>query len=162
MQKTLAYYLSLPYQAHLAFDHDYQVWIVWYPELPGCIADGRTQYEALQRGVSAKELWLETALEGGRMEISEPQSVSGEHETMSPQYRECIAHIAKIEQEYYASLFQENQRLKEQLGEEYRTVQRLCRELRQNIPSWTKLQYGKNFTAGWDAALRTVLELIAD
>ena len=40
-----------------------QVFIAEAPELPGCLAHGKTQNEALQNVNDAIELWLETARE---------------------------------------------------------------------------------------------------
>ena len=55
--------------------HKYEVIIYWsqedeafiaeVPELPGCIAHGRTQAAALESVHQAMELWLETAKEFG-------------------------------------------------------------------------------------------------
>ena len=42
------------------------------PELPGCIAHGHNEFEALRNVQDAKELWLETALEFGDF-IPEPK-----------------------------------------------------------------------------------------
>lgn len=42
------------------------------PELPGCIAHGKDEFEALNNVKSAKELWIETAKEFGDS-IPEPK-----------------------------------------------------------------------------------------
>ena len=40
-------------------------YIAEIPELPGCMADGATQEEALANAKAAKRLWLDTAKEFG-------------------------------------------------------------------------------------------------
>ena len=42
------------------------------PELPGCTADGKTQFEALANAETISQEWLDTAQELGR-EIPEPK-----------------------------------------------------------------------------------------
>ncbi len=61
-KKELQHYVKLPYRMILAFDGESNAWIVRYPELPGCVADGATPEEALVEGEQAKALWIETAL----------------------------------------------------------------------------------------------------
>lgn len=41
------------------------------PELPGCMADGKTPEEAVKEAQTVIELWIETALEDGKT-IPEP------------------------------------------------------------------------------------------
>ena len=62
MNKTLEYYLSLPYTIELTPDED-DVWFASIPLLKGCMTQGDTRDEALVMLDEAKELWLETALE---------------------------------------------------------------------------------------------------
>ncbi len=55
--------------------HKYEIIIFWsaedgvfiaeIPELPGCIAHGKTQKEALKNSNEAIQLWIETAKEFG-------------------------------------------------------------------------------------------------
>lgn len=55
--------------------HKYEIIIYWsnedrafiaeVPELPGCMAHGATQQEALTRANEAMQLWIETAREFG-------------------------------------------------------------------------------------------------
>jgi predicted RNase H-like HicB family nuclease len=57
-------------------ENKYEVIIFWsdedrafvadVPELPGCMAHGKTRGEALQNAEDASVLWLETAREAGR------------------------------------------------------------------------------------------------
>jgi antitoxin HicB len=46
-------------------------WFARFPDLPGCLADGETEEEALARGNEAKSLWLEIALKAGK-DIPQP------------------------------------------------------------------------------------------
>ena len=57
-------------------DSRYEIIIFWseeddafvaeVPELPGCMADGQTQQEALAHAVEAIQDWIETAIQLGR------------------------------------------------------------------------------------------------
>lgn len=40
-------------------------WLLSYPDLPGCLADGATVEEAIREGRDALESWLRTAKEHG-------------------------------------------------------------------------------------------------
>jgi antitoxin HicB len=71
--KTLEYYLSLPYTIELTPDDD-GYWFVQIPLLKGCISQGESREEALMMIDEAKQLWLETALEFG-MPIPEPADI---------------------------------------------------------------------------------------
>jgi antitoxin HicB len=72
VNKTLDYYLSLPYTIELTPDED-GYWFAEIPLLPGCMTQGSNRAEALEMIDEAKILWLETALEEG-MEILEPEA----------------------------------------------------------------------------------------
>lgn len=71
--KTLEYYLSLPYTIELTPDDD-GVWFAAIPLLKGCMTQGASREDALIMLDEAKELWLETALEEG-IPIPEPTGV---------------------------------------------------------------------------------------
>jgi len=43
-----------------------QAYLVEVPELPGCIADGKTRQEALANAENVIQEWIETAIELGR------------------------------------------------------------------------------------------------
>lgn len=73
MNKTLDYYLSLPYNIELIPDED-GFWFARIPTLPGCMTQGATRLEALEMIDEAKVLWLETALANG-VEIPEPRLI---------------------------------------------------------------------------------------
>lgn len=71
-RKDFSYYARLPYRMDLRFDRDDHVWLISYPELPGCDAHGATAEEALAAGEEVKKLWLATALDHGDA-IREPE-----------------------------------------------------------------------------------------
>jgi antitoxin HicB len=71
-QKTLEYYLSLPYPILLVPpESPDETWFVKIPLLEGCMSDGPTPDEALENLKEAQTLWLEVSLEH-RDEILEP------------------------------------------------------------------------------------------
>src|SRR5574341_588296 len=70
--KTLDYYLSLPYPILLIPDPDDGSWFAEIPLLPGCMSDGSTVAEAMANLCEAQALWLEVAIERSRL-INEPQ-----------------------------------------------------------------------------------------
>jgi predicted RNase H-like HicB family nuclease len=72
MDKSLEYYLSLPYPIELIPDED-GFWFAQIPLLPGCMTEGSSREEALEMLDEAKELWLETALDRG-IHIPEPET----------------------------------------------------------------------------------------
>lgn len=71
--KTLEYYMSLPYTIELTPD-EHGVWFAAIPLLKGCMTQGDSREEALAMIDEAKALWLETALEEG-IPIPEPTGV---------------------------------------------------------------------------------------
>ncbi|GIK66868.1 MAG: hypothetical protein BroJett018_46620 [Chloroflexota bacterium] len=75
MNKTLDYYLALPYAIELIPDED-GYWFAQIPLLPGCMTQGPSREEALNMLDEAKVLWLETAL-AENIPISEPERVGG-------------------------------------------------------------------------------------
>lgn len=60
--KTLDYYLNLPYPILLVPDPDDNTWYAKIPLLEGCMTDGETIEEALRNLEDAKAGWLEAAL----------------------------------------------------------------------------------------------------
>ncbi len=70
MNKTLEYYLALPYPIELIPDED-GYWFAQIPLLPGCMTQGISRSEALEMLDEAKSLWIETALSEG-VNIPEP------------------------------------------------------------------------------------------
>ena len=71
MNKTLEYYLALPYTIQLTPDED-GYWFAEIPLLDGCITNGESREDALAMIDDAKRAWLITALDLG-IAIPEPQ-----------------------------------------------------------------------------------------
>jgi antitoxin HicB len=71
MEKTLDYYLNLPYTIELQRDPE-EGWFVCVKELRGCMSQGDTAEEAIDMIQEAMALWLEVALEDG-LPIPEPR-----------------------------------------------------------------------------------------
>lgn len=59
------------YSVFIQYDPVDEIFVVSIPELPGCMAHGETKEKALKEIETAKELWIETALEDGQA-IPEP------------------------------------------------------------------------------------------
>ncbi|HZU12628.1 MAG TPA: type II toxin-antitoxin system HicB family antitoxin [Chloroflexota bacterium] len=75
MSHTLEYYMSLPYSVTLTPDRDDQGDLGWFAqvaELPGCMSQGRTPDEAIERVRDAMLGWISVGLEDGK-EIPEPR-----------------------------------------------------------------------------------------
>jgi predicted RNase H-like HicB family nuclease len=60
------------YELIIFWDESDQIFVVDVPELPGCMAHGRTKSEAIAQAEAAIELWIETARED-RITIPEPR-----------------------------------------------------------------------------------------
>ncbi len=60
------------YEVIIYYSYEDEAYIAEVPELPGCMADGATKYEALKNVDVVVEEWLETAKELGR-EIPQPR-----------------------------------------------------------------------------------------
>ncbi len=60
------------YERIMYWSEDDKSWLIEVPELPGCMADGRTPMEALENAEIIISEWIETAKEVGR-EIPEPK-----------------------------------------------------------------------------------------
>jgi len=71
MEKTIDYYMNLPYTIELQQDPD-EGWFVRVKELRGCMSQGDTAEEAVTMIQEALLLWLEVALEDG-LSIPEPR-----------------------------------------------------------------------------------------
>jgi antitoxin HicB len=63
MEKSIEYYMALPYTIELVKDLEEPDWFVRVKELPGCMSQGATPDEAIAMIREAMELWLEGALE---------------------------------------------------------------------------------------------------
>lgn len=60
------------YQIIMYWSNDDNCYITEVPELPGCMADGKTPTEAIQNTQEVIKVWIESALEDGE-EIPEPK-----------------------------------------------------------------------------------------
>jgi predicted RNase H-like HicB family nuclease len=60
------------YEIVIFWDGDDKIFVAEVPDLPGCMAHGGTQLEAVKSVKKAIELWLETAMEFGDA-IPEPR-----------------------------------------------------------------------------------------
>ncbi len=63
------------YTIVLQYDPQDKIYVASIPELPGCMAHGKTREAALKEIAVAKDLWIETALEVGK-KIPEPMLLS--------------------------------------------------------------------------------------
>ena len=54
------------YSVFMYYDEEDQIYVASVPELSGCMAHGNTKEQALREIETAKELWIETALEDGQ------------------------------------------------------------------------------------------------
>ena len=64
--------MSIRYELIIYWSEADQAFIVDVPELPGCMADGKTYEEALANAKDVIEAWIETAQSLGRP-IPEPR-----------------------------------------------------------------------------------------
>ena len=73
MSGDLAHYTALRYPVLLTLvsDDGEDYWAAEFPDLPGCLADGRTPDEAVENAEAAKGIWIEAELEAGRA-VPEP------------------------------------------------------------------------------------------
>ena len=71
--KSIEYYLKLPWTIELIYDHEdeSQGWFVRIKELPGCMSQADTPNEAVEMILDAMEGWLSIAIEDGFI-IKEP------------------------------------------------------------------------------------------
>ena len=76
MDKSLDYYLSLPYTLEIIPDIEEGGWVVKVKDLPGCMTQADSWDEIRPMIDEAKRLWLEVALEYGHV-IPEPLTVPG-------------------------------------------------------------------------------------
>ena len=60
------------YELIVFWDKTDEIFVVDVPELPGCMAHGKTKSEAIANAESAIDLWIETAKEDG-ISIPEPR-----------------------------------------------------------------------------------------
>ena len=77
MNKTVDYYMSLPYPILLTplSEEDGGGWMAEIPLLPNCASDGETEAEALVNVRDAMRGWLSVSIEDGDP-IAEPERVT--------------------------------------------------------------------------------------
>ena len=63
MMKTLNDYLAMSYRMEIVEDKDEGGFVVFFPDLPGCISCGETVESAVANAMDAKKEWLAVALE---------------------------------------------------------------------------------------------------
>ena len=61
--KTLNDYLAMSYRMEIVEDKDEGGFVVFFPDLPGCISCGETVESAVANAMDAKKEWLAVALE---------------------------------------------------------------------------------------------------
>lgn len=74
--RTVEEYLELPYRISLLHDEDeegHAGWVAEVDELPGCLSQGETPDEAVERVRDAMAGWISMALEEGQR-IPEPRN----------------------------------------------------------------------------------------
>lgn len=60
--QDIEYYKKCNYKMIFYYDPEDKIYIVQFPELPGCIAHGETAEEALKNAYAVKDEWLKSAL----------------------------------------------------------------------------------------------------
>jgi len=86
--KSLEEYRKLNYRMEIEFNSEEKAYFVNFPELPGCMADGKTPNEAVKEAVRVKNKWLEIAIKSG-WSVPEPQTkydTSGRLTVRLPKY----------------------------------------------------------------------------
>lgn len=63
---------DIKYEMVVYWSEDDDAYVVEVPELPGCMAAGRTYEEAIKNTITVIKEWIETAMELGR-EIPKPR-----------------------------------------------------------------------------------------
>ncbi len=76
MAKDLAYYMQLNYPYELSKEEGEEGYFATHSDLPGCMAEGETADEAIENLDEARELWVETRLDGG---YAVPEPIGGEY-----------------------------------------------------------------------------------
>ena len=67
--KTLNDYRAMSYRMEIAEDKDEVGFVVFYPDLPGCITCGETIESALANALDAKQVWLEAYFQNNDCEV---------------------------------------------------------------------------------------------
>lgn len=67
LNEKLKHYLALEYPMLISHDKADGIYIVQFPDLPGCMAHGPTPASALKLAKEIKREWIEDALESGQI-----------------------------------------------------------------------------------------------
>lgn len=98
--KVLKHFLSLEYPMVVKKDIEDDVFVVEFPDFPGCVAHGKTPTSAFRDAKAAKREWIEIALSLGRS-IPEPkreEEFSGRFSLRLPKHdHKRLAEQAKVQ-----------------------------------------------------------------
>ncbi len=75
MNKTIDYYMGLPYKREIVEDPYEGGFVISFPELPGCITTAETCDRIWEDSEDAKRTWLEAAIEDNVV-IPEPKQTN--------------------------------------------------------------------------------------
>ena len=83
--KTIEEYMKLPYPMEIVPDPDEGGFVVYFPDLAGCITSGETVEQAVKNAADAKHAWLTAAMED-HINIPEPvtEDYSGQFKLRIP------------------------------------------------------------------------------
>lgn len=73
-----------PFEMKPLPEEDGEGWLITFPDLPGCMSDGKTQEEAIENGKDALECWIKACRDAGRVIPSPGDSSSGKFMTRIP------------------------------------------------------------------------------
>lgn len=66
-------YMTTPYRMEIVEDKDESGFVVFYPDLPGCITCGETIESAVANALDAKQVWLEEYFQNNDCEVISTQ-----------------------------------------------------------------------------------------
>ena len=73
MRKILNNYMTTSYRMEIVEDKDENGFVVFYPDLPGCITCGETIESAVANALDAKQVWLEEYFQNNDCEVISTQ-----------------------------------------------------------------------------------------
>ena len=95
--KNVAHYMTLPYTTVLRRDEDDDV-IARVEELPGCVAHGSDEAEAIGNLREMQKLWLEDCVETGQVvPVPAPESCRSAISLVRPRHRAFTGSAGKTE-----------------------------------------------------------------
>lgn len=65
--------MTTPYRMEIVEDKDESGFVVFYPDLPGCITCGETIESAVANALDAKQVWLEEYFQNNDCEVISTQ-----------------------------------------------------------------------------------------